>query len=351
MLYFNLIIFLYKRLNIIMIRFPLILFLCLSSFLYSEDTKYELGRGLQLGDLPLYIGGYFSVDYEHAYGKIRTLELDELAIMAYGEYNQFSYMLELEAEDVYSEVIGDEASEKVQEDFHIERLYLNYDFNENYALKLGKYNSPIGLWNRIPINVLRDTSSNPIITSFLFPKFTSGVDLLYHTNGEHPLSIDIMIQEGEDLDELMNNDYIYNNFDVDHHYGVGFSLQNEQLNYQLNTGYFEVKTGESYYYLLGAFEYENRSFKLQSEVGTQFDEDGSTLPYIGYIQYSQSINQHHKAIVRLEAYKDETTGTKDSFAVIGYTYRPLYPIALKSEYQWHSLHDENKLILSFSVLF
>ena len=333
-----------------MIRLPLILSLCLGTALYAQDTEYELGRGFQIGNLPLYLGGYFSVNYEHAYGKVRTLELDELAIMAYGEYNQFSYMLELEAENVYNEVIGDEASEKIQEDFHIERLYLNYDFNENYALKLGKYNSSIGLWNRIPINVLRDTSSNPVITSLLFPRFTSGAELLYHSSNERTLTINSMVQVGEDLDKLINND-IYNNFDVDHHYGVGLSLQDEHIHYQFNTGYFEVTTGESYYYLLGAFEYEYDVFKLQAEVGTQFDEDGSSIPYIGYIQYSQMIEECHEIILRLETYKDEITDTKDSFAVIGYTYRPLYPIALKSEYQWHSQDKESKLLISLSVLF
>jgi len=328
----------------------LILLLCLSTSLYAEDTKYELGRGMQVGDLPLYLGGYFSVEYEHGYGKNRSLTLDELAVMVYGEYNNFSYMLELEADDVYSEVFGDEASEVTQEDFHIERLYLNYEFNENYALKVGKYNSPIGFWNRIPINVLRDTSSSPAITSLLFPKFTSGLDLLYHTESENSLSLDTMIQEGEDLDKMMNND-IYNNFDVDRHYGVGLLLQDEQINYQLNTGYFQVSTGESYYYLLGAFEYMHPDFKIQAEVGTQFDEDGSTIPYIGYVQGVYNIQEHHQAILRVEAYKDDKSAIKDSFAVLGYTYRPLYPIALKSEYQWHSLREESKLLISLSILF
>ena len=333
-----------------MIRLPLIIFLCFASLLHAQDTKYELGRGVQVGSLPLYIGGYFSIDYEHSHGKIRKLELDEFAIMAYGEVNQLSYMLELEAEDVYNEVIGDEASEEVQENFHIERFYINYDFNENYALKIGKYHSAIGFWNRIPINVLRDTSSNPMITSLLFPKFTSGIDFLYQTQNKYSIALDTMIQETEDLDKIMNDD-IYNNFDVDKHYGLGLGLQDGALNYQFNTGYFEVTTGESYYYALGALKYEDPKFTLQAEVGTQFDEDGSTIPYIGYVQYTHNLQEHHQAILRVESYKDDNTGFKDSFAVIGYTYRPLYPIAIKGEYQWHSLHEENKLLLSFSVLF
>jgi len=328
----------------------LISFFFLYTSLYSESLKYELGRGVQVGDLPLYIGGYFSLEYKHAHGKNRSLKLDELAVMAYGEHNQFSYMVELEAEDVYNEVFGDEESEEVNDDFHIERLYLNYDFNENYALKLGKYNSPIGFWNRIPINVLRDTSSNPMISTLLFPKFTSGADLLYQSQIDYSLSIDTMIQEGEDLDKIMNND-IYNNFEIDRHYGIGITLQDEELSYQFNTGYFRLTSDEPYYYLLGAFKYEHSDFKLQAEVGAQFNDEESTIPYIGYIQYSRIIQEHHEAILRIESYHNQEIDVKDSFAVMGYTYRPLYPIALKGEYQWHSLHEETKLLISISVLF
>ncbi len=333
-----------------MIRFLFLIFLFLHSSLYGQDSKYQLGQGLQVGNLPLYIGGYFSVEYEHAHGKKRSLTLDELAIMAYGEYNNFSYMIELEAEDVYNEVFGDEASEEVQEDIHIERLYINYEFNENYAFKLGKFNSPIGFWNRIPINVLRETSSSPSLTTLLFPRFTSGADLLYKTENDYEIAIDTIIQGGEDLDDALNNK-IYNNFDADSHYGFGLSLQKDAWNYQFNTGYFHLTSGEEYYYLLGAFKYEQYDLKLQGEVGTQFDEQSTTVPYVGYLQGSYMIEEKHQAILRLEAYKDQLRDTRDSFAVIGYTYRPLYPIAFKGEYQWHSLHEENKMLLSISVLF
>lgn len=333
-----------------MIRSLLFISLFFFSTLYGQDSKYQLGQGVQIGELPLYVGGYFSLEYEHAYGKERSLKLDELAIMAYGEYNNFSYMFELEAEDVYDEVFGNETSEEVNEEIHIERFYVNYEFNENYALKLGKFNSPIGFWNRIPINVLRETSSSPSITTLLFPRFTTGADLLYQTENGYEVGIDTIIQGGEDLDDALNKE-IYNNFDADGHYGFGLSLQKDAWNYQFNTGYFHLTSDEEYYYLLGAVKYEQNDFKLQGELGSQFNDDGTTIPYVGYLQGSYMMKEKHQAIVRLEAYKDKSTDTKDSFAVIGYTYRPLYPIAVKGEYQWHSLHEENKMILSISVLF
>ena len=94
-----------------------------------------------------------------------------------------------------------------------------------------------------------------------------------------------------------------------------------------------------------------KHLKFQAEVGSQFNQDKTTIPYIGYIQGLYTIEEKHEGIVRLETYSNNITQIKDSFAVVGYTYRPLYPIAIKGEYQWHSLHEENKLLFSLSVLF
>jgi len=318
--------------------------------LYANDLKYKLGHGLQLGELPIYVGGYFSFEYEDVFEQDRSLKLDDVALMVYGEYNNFSYMMELEANDIYSEVYGNENAEEVNEHFHIERLYADYTFNESYTLRVGKYNSLIGIWNRIPINVLRDTSSNPLISTKLFPHFTTGLNLKYSSNNNNDMTLNVMMQESEDLDNWISSE-IYNNFETDQHYGAGVSFANSDVLYYLNAGYFQTVFDNQYYYIEGAFEYHHEAFKLQVEIGSQFNGDQTTIPYIGYIQGLYTIEEKHEAIMRLETYSDKITQIKDSFAVFGYTYRPLYPIAIKGEYQWHSLHDENKLLFSLSVLF
>jgi len=316
----------------------------------AGENKYQLGKGLQVGSLPLYIGGYFSFEYEHSYGKNRSLTLDDVAVMLYGDYNNFSYMIELEAEDLYNEVYGDEESEEVQDHFHIERFYVDYEFNDRYMLRVGKYNSPIGFWNLNPINVLRDTSSSPTIVEQLFPVFSSGIDLRYTQEKEMSTTIHFIAQENKDIETLINDD-IYNNFDVNRHYGAGVTLQNDAMSYQFSAGYFRTLMDDEYYYLLAAFKYQDSSFKLQGEIGTQFSEDESTIPYIAYLQYAKYFQEKHEAIVRVESYHNKIEDRSDNFVVLGYTYRPLYPIALKSEYQWHSYKQENKLLLSISVLF
>ncbi|MDM5271583.1 hypothetical protein PGH07_05300 [Sulfurovum sp. zt1-1] len=320
------------------------------SSLFASDAKYQLGQGLQLGDLPLYLGGYTSLEYSRPSEGNRVLKLEELALMLYGEQDRFSYMIEMEAEDVYTEVFGNEAMEEQHQRFHIERLYFNYDFDENYAIKAGKYNSPIGFWNKNPINVLRDTTSSPIIVERLFPEYTTGLEFTYQTQNENMLTINTMFQHSEDLDKTINDD-IYNNFEIDQHFGLGVSFQNDDITYQFNTGYFQMLTGTSYNYLLGSFNTNLSNEKIQGELGTQWKDGKNTLSYIGYLQWIHTLTEQHETILRVESYKDNEQSSKDTFLVFGYTYRPYFPVALKAEYQWHSFNEKNQMLLSLSILF
>ena len=321
------------------------LFFIFSLSSYAEELEYELGKGLQVGTLPLFVGGYISVNYENSSD---TLKIDDIAVLAYGSYDRLSYMLELETEDIDINFNGEE--EEKEEQIHIERIFFTYEFDENYALRVGKYNSQIGFWNLMPINVLRDTTSSPMVTELLFPKFTNGLDVKYSSENRLPYSVHLMLQENEDIDRWINDD-VYNNFDIDRHYGINVLVDNSMLSYMFNAGYFRTVDQENKYYFLGAFQYLDSSFKLLGELGMQFNDDGVTLPYIAYLQYSKQLAKDHEAIVRVESYSNKETDIDDTFAILGYTYRPLAPIALKAEYQWHSLHKEDKLLFSISILF
>ncbi len=329
------------------------LFLC-SFFLlspgYASDSKYQLGQGIQVGDLPLYIGGYSSLEYNNIFGKEQSLKLDELALMLYGEHNNLSYMFEMETEDVFTKDFGDKTSETQEDHFRIERLYFNYDFNENHALKIGKYSSSVGFWNITPINVLRATTSDPLIATKLFPIFTSGLEFQYQTLNTESFTFTAFLQHNKDLDKIWHENP-YNNFDIDRHYGLGISFQDEQTTYQFNAGYFHLLSNQSYSYLAGSFQTEFPDDILQGEIGTQFIEGQQSLSYIGYLQWVHTLKAYHESILRVESYNDQILKTNDTFLVIGYTYRPYYPVALKAEYQWHSNNEENQILLSLSVLF
>lgn len=315
----------------------------------SADEGYKLGNGVQVGSLPVYIGGYTSLDYQSS-KDIDRYRVDDIALLAYGNYGKFSYLGELEYRNFYVRTDTQDTT-VIYKDRRIyaERLYVDYNYDENYKFKIGKYNSPIGFWNLLPINVFRQTTSSPISSKIIFPTFTTGVSISRTSFDEDEFKIELMLQNNEDLDDE------YNSYEIDKHYGLNILYEKENISFKLNGGYFhriEIPISDrSLYYFLFSVKYESDKYQLMGEFGNQFSKTKVTTPYAGYIQGLYRINQEHIASVRFEAYDDNVKGVKDSMAIMSYTYRPLYPIAFKTEYQFHQLKETNKFMLSFSVLF
>lgn len=322
------------------------------------DEEYQLGKGMQVGSLPFYIGGYISLDYIHT-DNIDTYRVDDLAIIGYGNYEKFSYLGEFEFKELYvrTEQNGLKSSTNNNK-IYTERLYLDYNFNENYMLKVGKYNSQIGFWNLLPVNVLRETTSNPMSTNILFPKFTTGLSTSYMSYGEGELRVDVMLQHNNDISSE------YNNYKMDEHYGFGVSYEKNDYTVKLNGGYFhnlnKNVVEDNLYYILLSAKYESNKYQILAEIGSQKSKNQYTTEYAGYIQGLYRFNQKHSGIIRVESYSDKVKTIADDMLIFGYTYRPLYPIALKSEYQFHSQNNQNKFrsqntqnqfLLSISVLF
>ncbi|MDD2790375.1 MAG: hypothetical protein PHU40_06850 [Sulfurimonas sp.] len=326
-----------------------IILLFLLAFSLHAENEYELGKGLQAGSLPLYLGGYFSADYRHMDEEDRY-RFDDLALLGYGNYDKFSYMAEFEYKTLYS-YTKTQQEDTTEKDLtlHIERLYLDYNYNENYALRVGKYNSPIGFWNLLPINVLRQTTSYPVSTDILFPKFTTGLNAAYTSYSDCELHVDLMLQHNEDFDNK------YNNYKIDEHYGITLLYEKENYALKANAGYFHqlenLENPQNLYYYLVSAKYEAESYEFLAEVGSQYSQNATTTPYAAYIQGLYRFTQQHIGSIRLESYKDNITNSDDSISVFAYTYRPIYPVALKSEYQLHSISTQNQLLFSISVLF
>ena len=334
------------KINIKIIIASLLLFLNLK----ASGSDYKLGEGVQLFSLPIYFGGYTSLDYKQTEDEDKY-RFDDLAMLSYGNFEKFSYMLELEYKELYVQSQS-KNSKKITQNrkLYTERAYIDYNYNENSLLRIGKYNSPIGFWNLLPINVLRATSSDPVTSKKIFPMFTTGILLSYLYYGDSELKVDIMMQNSDDLDGE------YNNYKNDKHYGFGVTYTENDFSFKLNGGSFhqndiQKDNDEIYYYLLST-KYESDDFQILSEYGKQFSSSKITTNHAGYIQGLYRFNEHHLGIIRVESY-DYSANKKgdEEFVVFGYTYRPLYPIALKSEYQLHKNNDLNHILFSLSVLF
>jgi len=312
-----------------------------------QAEPYVLGQGLHI-DPMLTIGGYFSSEFESKNSE-ETFTLDDVAIMGYGTINpMFSYLAEFEAVGFYNKNFST-GEESGSQKFHAERLYGDLWFSDAYNLRFGKMITPIGYWNMEPINVLRNTTSSPLYSYLLFPKFLTGIDLNGYLPGVDNVYYHLFAQNNEDLDK----EYI--NIPNSHFYG--FSAEKE-LNSEFSCGgsigeYITLDDQRTRYVQAG-MKYNDMQWQVMSEVmyaKNEFSSNDTASTLSGYVQGMYRYTQEHAFVGRYEYYDDHQTNYTDNIGVFGYSYRPLYPVSLKGEYQWHSAHDENTWLFSFSVLF
>ncbi|MBU0720900.1 hypothetical protein KJ877_06115 [bacterium] len=345
----------------------LFLLLFLFSAMQANDS-YELGQGYSLVDSYLYVGGYFSTSYAQG-TNTNGASLDDVSFLAYGSADKLSYLVEFESLNPYQYSFISQKSTQ-HGNIYAERVFAKYQINENYSLTAGKFYTPVGFWNEVPINVLRDTTSNPLTAEMLYPKLSTGVGLKYSLISDSVFELDILGQNSPDIDPK------YNDSKIIQHLALSLTYTKDALSYKLSAGhykefeeavivddgdndeddYFEEyetqKSDDVYNYLLFGFKYESENILIQSELGKQFLNNTTNIQYMGYIQGVYRYKEKHSFILRFEDYMDnEYEQNQDTFSVIGYTYRPIQPVAIKSEYQFHTLKNSDILLLSFSVLF
>jgi len=320
-----------------------VLLLGMTARLLHAD-EYTFGDGFQVADSPLYLGGYLSSTYTST-KKSDILDVDDIALLAYGEFDHVAFLAEFEAPDVYHKEQGIRRDEHTNTTFHAERLYGDYFFGNNERLRVGKFYSDIGFWNQMPINVLRDTTSSPNLVKDFFPKLTTGLHYESRLSTGAIDRISVTIQHNNDLDSG------YNNFNFDRHYGAAADIKYNDGFWRFGGGYYRYGSLKEALYLLGAYKVERKRWKVLIESVLRRNSDDARLSYDMYAQGVWHIRSRHDLIVRAEIEKTPDIKTRDGNLILGYTYRPLSNIALKGEYEVHQNTVLNRVLVSFSVLF
>lgn len=299
---------------------------------------------MQIGDSPIIVGGYISSMYEQNKHS-RYVDINDVALLVYGEYDRFDFLAEFETAHLYKKKSGDQPYEGSSTTVHTERFFGDYYFNDNERLRFGKFNSDIGFWNQMPINVLRDTSSNPHLVNDFFPKLTTGINYEIHQMSGSVNRVSLTIQNNNDLD------IGYNNLNSDRHYAVAFDITAKETLWRFGGGYFRYQPIEEAMYLLGALKVEKKEWNFLLESILRRDMQNNHLSYDIYTQGVWHLVAKHDAIVRAEVEKAPLTQLHDGNLVVGYAYRPLNNVALKGEYEAHQESNLNRWLFSVSVLF
>lgn len=320
----------------------------LYTLLFAES--YELGHGYKIDDA-LNLGAYFSLDYSK--GKnIDKAQLSDVAVLAYGTLPaNFSYLVELEAAPFYVKDFQNDTSQ-TNSTPHRERMYLDYATSDMFNFRVGKLITPIGYWNLEPINVLRDTTSNPLYSYRMFPKFVTGLDTYGYADEDTRVQYHLFLQATEDIDK----DYI----NIRNDFFVGGSLGYEvtdELDVGASLGYYETYEKKEVSLVEGNAKYESYPFEVQTEWAYTAIHNNvlnaNAFQIGGYLQGMYSFNPQNALVSRYEYFQDTQVATKSKnhIGIIGYSYRPVYAVSIKGEYQFNSDSSLNKAIISLSVLF
>ncbi len=313
----------------------------------AHADEYELGRGIHIND-HINVGGYFSTELE-SNRQNDSFTLDDVAAMAYGNINpMFSYLAEFEAVTFYHKNFTDGTEDKSRK-FHIERLYGDLWMSDDFNIRFGKQITPIGYWNMEPINVLRDTTSNPLYSKLLFPKFLTGIDINGYVPQTQGMRYHLFAQNNRDFDE----EYI--NIPNTHFFGLAID---KEISMEWHTGgsigEYITNTNQRTRFLQANLKYDDTQWQVMTEAlvaKSEYNDIQDDYTLSGYAQAMYHYSPEHALIGRYEYYNDRNTDYKDHILTLGYSYRPLYPVSLKGEYQRHSQNDENRALFSLSVLF
>lgn len=308
---------------------------------------YEPGNGLELAD-SLKIGGYVALKYENGKNVNKAI-VDDIAVMAYGNLgSRTRYLVELENVGRYEKDFKAE-NEDESGAFRVERAVIDHSFSSYLNLSAGKMITPVGYWNQTPINVLRDTTSSPMVATNIFPKLITGAQLYGEVYGIDDAEYSVAAQNSRDIDEK------YNNFRVDKFLGAGAKYQlGDNSEIKAFVGSFNERGGvskRSFAHL--AYKYQKGEWQILSEAAYSGIETSSknTTAGGGFLQARYRINDKHYAIGRYEYYFDAHENEREHLGIIGYNYRPIYPVSFKAEYQFSSTPDKSRLLCSISALF
>lgn len=331
------------------LRFTLLIGLSLlaGQFAQAQEGTYQLGLGYKAHE-KLTLGGYFSTEF--AQGEdLQEFVLEDIALLAYGNLSEnFSFLAEFELVGLYNYDFETNRSGTNTKPA-IERFYADYKFSDHATFRVGKQITPIGYWNLQPINVLRETTSSPRLSREMFPKFVTGLQVSGYTPLDESIHYSVYLQNTGDMDSY------YVNIVVDQHYGFtlektlsdtwsigGSSGRFREIN-QDRTRYIQLNSrfvkGQYTFSMEGVVDYHTPKLLPKAK--------SSSI----YTQFEYRFKPRHAFIVRAESFRDDRVSLHEKIGVLGYSYRPQFPVSLKLEYQWHADSANNRLVSSFSVLF
>lgn len=147
--------------------------------LFSIDSPigsidYVAGRGLRLGRTGLHIGGFTTLEIDKEEDQPGSVDLDSVNfLVTWQPVDFFRAFAEIEVGHLltYDMGTGETSSNP---DANFERLYADLSRNDSLNLRIGKFQTPVGIWNLIPAEPFTWTATDPILVENAFDEHQTG---------------------------------------------------------------------------------------------------------------------------------------------------------------------------------
>jgi len=308
----------------------------------DKNSQYHWGRGLNLPALGLTLGGYTDMSFKSIHNRANKVALDDLSLfVTWDPLDRLHFFSETEFEDSMNNLQGIVFS---KDTLRVERLYVDLLADETTQLRVGKFLTPVGIWNTTHVAPLVWTSSSPIAADdFLFPSHASGLQLTRHfILNNHNLSISLYADDSLALDVYKNNTTFKNalgtqiKYELTNHLRIGFSYLNFKNKQSFKHSHREHLFGLDWFWKKGKME-------IQSEFvfrhGNRLRGDETAL----YVQSAVPLVSRFYLTGRYEFYDTLSlppphvpASNPVNVGLIGLAWRPSSPLIIKVEYRFGS---------------
>ncbi len=330
----------------------------------AEDVlppSYQWGRGYHIPAYHLTLGGYTKVSYSSFESGSQQAGLNDLSLFIFwNPLSRLRLFSELELEDLFTL----DGVTSFADAFKVERLYAEFLINNEFKLRVGKILTPFSRWNILHVAALVWTSSRPMITKgYVVPQHSTGLSVHYSSSlFKRDFNVVVFADDSADL-ELTRDEHEFN-------YAFGGRL-NYQLSRELNIGgsfvaaQIDVQHGVDWQHTLGVdFLWQKNQFELQLESIFNLAPNYNTHSKYGlYLQGVAPLFEHVFAVGRYEymygnknnhAVYERSQAVPIHVGVVGLTWRPAPPLALKVEYRFggnNQINAPSGVLTSIAMFF
>jgi hypothetical protein len=300
----------------------------------ADAWRYQLGRGLRLGNSGFWLGGYASARVEDYRRAPWRMQLSDLSLFVGFEKGRWRFFSEFELGDGLQ--LGNHEALNTRHGYlDLERLFLDYALNEALTVRVGKFLTPIGRWNLIHADPLVWTTERPLVTAGPFAMHTTG--FMLHGGFDAlglPWNYMAYVGErnrldfqpfGETLDGFYSDAMGLRLFqEMPGRWLFGFSYAHYREKF--------LRPGDKN--LLGLdFHWTRRRYELGGEFVYRIGDRGPHRDEWGlYLQGVAPLTDKLYAVGRYEAFRRESSDRLSHLWLGGLAYKPLPPLVFKLEY-------------------